>query len=132
MDKNLVPEKNQVYFIRFFYIFQGLKTNQSFVVTPMKISYRSLRNSLQCSKRNRITRKLVGVMQKHRLLEQALPSLFPFSLPPPPPLFCACHAGQFFRTPKGNFLWCCWQMTNYIFSPSLNFIRLLRVVFSSE
>ena len=26
-------------------------------------------------------------MQKHRLLEQALPSLFPFSLPPPPPLF---------------------------------------------
>ena len=35
------------------------------------------------SKRNRITRKLVGVMQKHRLLEQALPSLFPFSLPLP-------------------------------------------------
>ena len=35
------------------------------------------------SKRNRITRKLVGVMQKHRLLEQALPSLFPFSPPPP-------------------------------------------------
>ena len=26
-------------------------------------------------------------MQKHRLLEQALPSLFPFSLPPPPPPF---------------------------------------------
>ena len=26
-------------------------------------------------------------MQKHRLLEQARPSLFPFSLPPPPPLF---------------------------------------------
>ena len=26
-------------------------------------------------------------MQKHRLLEQALPSLFPFSIPPPPPLF---------------------------------------------
>ena len=26
-------------------------------------------------------------MQKHRLLEQALPSLFPFSLPSPPPLF---------------------------------------------
>ena len=26
-------------------------------------------------------------MQKHRLLEQALPSLFPFSLPHPPPLF---------------------------------------------
>ena len=26
-------------------------------------------------------------MQKHRLLEQALPSLFPFSLPPLPPLF---------------------------------------------
>ena len=26
-------------------------------------------------------------MQKDRLLEQALPSLFPFSLPPPAPLF---------------------------------------------
>ena len=26
-------------------------------------------------------------MQKHRLLEQAFPSLFPFSLPPLPPLF---------------------------------------------
>ena len=33
-------------------------------------------------------------MQKHRLLEQALPSLYPFSLHPPPSPFCACHAGQ--------------------------------------
>ena len=35
-------------------------------------------------------------MQKHRLLEQALLSLFPCSLPPPPPLFSACHAGYHF------------------------------------
>ena len=36
-------------------------------------------------------------MQKHRLLEQALPSLFPFSLPPPPPLFApATQATSFY------------------------------------
>ena len=42
----------------------------------------------------RLVRELVGRIQKHRLLKQALPSLFHtfarFSLPPP---FCACHAG---------------------------------------
>ena len=38
-------------------------------------------------------------MQKHRLLEQALPYLFPFSLPPLPPLFApatqAIHTTSF-------------------------------------
>ena len=36
-------------------------------------------------------------MQKHRLLEQALPSLFPFSLPPPPPLFAPATQARIIR-----------------------------------
>ena len=42
-------------------------------------------------------------MQKHRLLEQALPSLFPFSLPPPPPLFAPATQARKKRIPTGIF-----------------------------
>ena len=41
-------------------------------------------------------------MQKHRLLEQALPSLFPFSLPPPPPLFAPAMQATNTQVPASN------------------------------
>ena len=46
-------------------------------------------------------------MQKHRLLEQALPSLFPFSLPPPPPppLFAPAMQGTLpLKMPQGKHM----------------------------
>ena len=52
-------------------------------------------------------------MQKHRLLEQALPSLFPFSLPPPPPLFApatqAMLGSLFFAVGCTRDYFCCLQ-----------------------